>query len=39
MTNVIDVEYKSTGKSLNIDNLGMREMQRKLFKKEMKSIF
>ena len=33
MTNVIDVEYKSTGKSLNIDNLGMREMQRKAFQK------
>lgn len=34
MTNVIDVEYQSTGKSLDIDNLGMREMQRKVYQKK-----
>jgi len=33
MANVIDVKYQSTGKSLDIDNLGMREMQRKAFQK------
>lgn len=33
MTNVIDVKYQSTGKSLDTDDLGMREMQRKAFQK------
>jgi len=33
MANVIDVKYQSTGKSLNIDKLGMREMQRKAYQK------
>lgn len=33
MTNVIDVKYQSTGKSMDIDSLGMREMQRKAYQK------
>ncbi len=33
MANVIDVTYQSTGKSLDVDKLGMREMQRKAFQK------
>ena len=32
MTNFVDVTYQQTGKSLNIDSLGMREMQRRAFK-------
>ena len=31
MPNFIDVEYKQTGKSLDVDALGMREMQRRAF--------
>ena len=31
MTNFVDVTYKQTGKSLDIDNLGMREMQRRAY--------
>lgn len=33
MANLIDVEYQSTGKSLDVDELGMRQMQRKAFQK------
>ena len=33
MANVIDVTYQSTGKSLDVDKLGMREMQRKAFQR------
>lgn len=29
--NVVDVEYEHTGESINIDTLGMREMQRKAY--------
>ena len=32
MPNFIDVNYKQTGRSLNTDSLGMREMQRRAFK-------
>ncbi len=31
MTNFVDVAYQQTGKSLEIDSLGMREMQRRAF--------
>ena len=31
MTNFVDVTYQQTGKSLEIDALGMREMQRRVF--------
>ncbi len=31
MPNLVDVEYQQSGKSLAIDALGMREMQRKAF--------
>ena len=31
MTNFVDVTYQQTGKSLDIDSLGMREMQRRAF--------
>ena len=31
MTNFVDVSYAQTGKSLNVDSLGMREMQRRAF--------
>ena len=31
MTNFVDVTYQQTGKSLDIDALGMREMQRRAF--------
>ena len=31
MPNFVDVSYQQTGKSLNIDALGMREMQRRAF--------
>ena len=33
MANVIDVKYQATGKSMDIDSLGMREMQRKTYQK------
>ena len=29
MANVVGVQYERTGKSLDIDKLGMREMQRR----------
>ena len=32
MTNFVDVTYAQTGKSLETDNFGMREMQRRAFK-------
>ena len=31
MPNFVDVTYQQTGKSLEIDNYGMREMQRRAF--------
>ena len=31
MTNLIDVEYQQTGKSLEIDQYGMRDMQKRAF--------
>jgi superfamily II DNA or RNA helicase len=31
MSNFVDVRYAQTGKSLEVDNLGMREMQRRAF--------
>ena len=31
MPNFVDVKYHTTGKSLEVDNLGMREMQRRAF--------
>ena len=31
MTNFVDVTYQQTGKSLDTDSLGMREMQRRAF--------
>ena len=31
MTNFVDVTYQQTGKSLDIDSMGMREMQRRAF--------
>ena len=31
MPNFVDVTYQQTGKSLDIDSLGMREMQRRAF--------
>jgi superfamily II DNA or RNA helicase len=31
MPNFVDVKYAQTGKSLEVDNLGMREMQRRAF--------
>ena len=31
MTNFVDVTYQQTGKSLETDSLGMREMQRRAF--------
>ena len=31
MPNFVDVKYSQTGKSLEVDNLGMREMQRRAF--------
>ena len=31
MANVVGVQYERTGKSLEIDNLGMREMQRRAY--------
>ena len=31
MTNFVDVTYQQTGKSLDTDALGMREMQRRAF--------
>ena len=31
MTNFVDVNYEQTGKSLDIDSMGMREMQRRAF--------
>ena len=31
MANVVGVQYERTGKSLDIDNLGMREMQRRAY--------
>jgi len=31
MTNFVDVNYEQTGKSLDIDKLGMREMQKRAF--------
>ena len=34
MPNFIDVEYKQTGRSLDIDELGMREMQRRAFEEK-----
>jgi len=33
MQNLVDVTYAQTGKSTSVDNLGMREMQRKAFEK------
>jgi len=33
VVNVVGVQYERTGKSLDLDNLGMREMQRKAFQK------
>ena len=33
MVNFVNAEYSRTGKSLNTDELGMREMQRRAFKK------
>ena len=33
MPNLVDVNYKQTGKSLNTNNLGMREMQERAFEK------
>ena len=38
MPNFVDVTYQQTGKSLDIDDLGMREMQR-AFEKEMLNIY
>ena len=29
--NVVEVDYEHTGESINIDSLGMREMQRKAY--------
>jgi formyltetrahydrofolate synthetase len=34
MPNLVEVNYSKTGKSLNIDALGMREMQRLAFEKK-----
>ena len=34
MTNFVDVTYEQTGKSINVDSLGMREMQRRTFEKK-----
>ncbi len=34
MPNLVDVNYKQTGKSLNTNNLGMREMQERAFEKK-----
>ena len=31
MTNFVDVNYEQTGKSLDTDKLGMREMQKRAF--------
>ena len=31
MPNFVDVPYEQTGKSLDVDSLGMREMQRRAF--------
>ena len=31
MTNFVDVTYQQTGKSLDTDELGMREMQKRAF--------
>ena len=31
MVNVVGVQYERTGKSLDLDNLGMREMQRRAY--------
>ena len=31
MTNLMNVEYKQTGKSSNINSMGMREMQARAF--------
>lgn len=33
MTNLIEVKYNQTGKSKNINNLGMREMQQRVYEK------
>ena len=33
MPNLVEVNYKQTGKSLNINSLGMREMQKRAFEK------
>lgn len=33
MPNLVDVNYKQTGKSLNTNELGMREMQERAFEK------
>ena len=34
MPNLVEVNYKQTGKSLNTNNLGMREMQERAFEKK-----
>jgi hypothetical protein len=34
MPNLVEVNYAKTGKSLNIDSLGMREMQKLAFEKK-----
>ena len=39
MTNFVDVTYQQTGKSLDTDELGMREMQKEHFRKEILNIF
>lgn len=33
MTNIVDVHYKKTGKSINTNELGMRDMQEKAYEK------
>ena len=38
MANVVGVQYERTGKSLEIDNLGMREIQRRAYLQENKYI-
>ena len=35
MANVVGVQYERTGKSLEIDNLGMREMQRRAYSEKI----
>ena len=34
MPNFVDVTYEQTGKSLNVDSLGMREMQKRAFEQK-----